>query len=316
MKKILITGATGQIGTEITEKLRKEYGVENVIASGRRAKEPSPLCKECNYEVVDVTNTDMIVAAVEKYDVDSIIHLAAILSAVGEEKPQALWNINMNGLYNVLEVAREKKLSVFVPSSIAAFGPNTPADNTPQDTIQRPTTIYGVSKVAGELLCDYYHARFGVDVRGVRYPGIISNAALPGGGTTDYAVHIFYDAIKNGHFKCNLKAGTYMDMMYMPDALDAVIQLMEADPSKLKHRNAFNVTAMSFDPEEIKKAIQKQMPNFTMEYEIDDIKQSIADSWPNSIDDTAAREEWGWSPKYDLDAMVKDMLSALTLKLK
>ncbi len=316
MKKILITGATGQIGTELTAKLRNEYGVDNVIASGRRAKEPSPLCKECNYEVVDVTNLDMIVAAVEKYDVDTVIHLAAMLSAVGENNPQGLWNVNMNGLYNVLEIAREKELSVFVPSSIAAFGPNTPADNTPQDTIQRPTTIYGVSKVAGELLCDYYHLRYGVDVRGVRYPGIISNVALPGGGTTDYAVHIFYDAIKKGHFNCELKKGTYMDMMYMPDALDAVIELMEADPSKLKHRNAFNITAMSFDPEELKNAIQKQMPEFTMDYVLDEKKQAIADSWPNYIDDSVARQEWGWNPKYDLDAMVKDMLHTLKQKLQ
>ncbi len=316
MKKILITGATGQIGTELTAKFRSEYGVDNVIASGRRAKEPSPLCKECNYEVVDVTNPDMIVAAVEKYDVDTIIHLAAMLSAVGENNPQGLWNVNMNGLYNILEIAREKELSVFVPSSIAAFGPGTPADNTPQDTIQRPTTIYGVSKVAGELLCDYYYLRYGVDVRGVRYPGIISNVALPGGGTTDYAVHIFYDAIKKGHFDCELKKGTYMDMMYMPDALDAVIQLMEADPSKLKHRNAFNITAMSFDPEELKHAIQKYMPDFTMDYVLDEKKQSIADSWPNCIDDSVAREEWGWNPKYDLDAMVKDMLEVLKGKLK
>jgi len=316
MKKIMITGAMGQIGTAITRHLRNTYGDENVVATGLHLRPDSEVCNEGLFEIVDVTNADQLANVAAKYKVDTVIHLAAILSAIGEDKPQLLWNVNMNGLYNVLELARDLNLSVFTPSSIAAFGPSTPADGTPQETIQRPTTIYGVSKVSGELLCDYYFQRYGVDTRGVRYPGLISNEVLPGGGTTDYAVHIFYDAIKKGHFTSNIGAGTFMDMMYMPDALDAIVDLMEANPEKLKDRNAFNITAMSFDPEILKKAIQKQMPDFTMDYNVDPIKQKIAQSWPNSLDDSAARDQWGWSPKYDLDAMVKDMIEKLRLKLK
>lgn len=311
MKKILVTGAGGQIGFELVELLRKEYGENNVVASGRRVYPDM----DGLFEICNVTDIKQIAAAVDKHQIDTIINLAALLSAVGEAKPNELWDINMNGLYNCLEVAREKNLMLFTPSSIAAFGPSTPKDRTPQDTIQRPTTIYGVSKVAGELLCDYYFKRFGVDTRGVRFPGLISYKALPGGGTTDYAVHIYYDALKSKSFECNLAADTYMDMMYMPDALDSIIQLAEADPSKLIHRNAFNIGAMSFCPEDIGNSIKKYIPEFTMTYKIDEVKQNIANSWPNSLDDTAAREEWGWNPKYNLDMMTKDMLEKLAVKL-
>lgn len=314
MKRILVTGALGQIGSEITMKLRDIYGNDNVIASSR-SKDKGEVVDSGPFEIVDVLNSNQIAEAVSKNNVDMIVHLAAILSAVGEDKPQLLWDVNMNGLYNVLEVAREKKCGVFTPSSIAAFGPSTPKDMTPQDTIQRPNTIYGVSKVAGELLCDYYYERFGVDTRGVRFPGIVSYKALPGGGTTDYAVHIYYDALKSKKFICNLEKGTKMDMMYMPDALDAIVDLMEADSSKLEHRNAFNVTAMSFGPEEIYEEIKKHIPEFEIEYDVDPVKQKIAESWPNSLDDSAARKEWGWKPKYDLSSMTEDMLEKLKKKL-
>ncbi|MEJ2536397.1 MAG: NAD-dependent epimerase/dehydratase family protein, partial [Calditrichia bacterium] len=231
-------------------------------------------------------------------------------------KPQLAWDVNINGLYNVLELAREFKCAVFTPSSIGAFGPGTPLDNTPQETIQRPNTMYGVTKVAGELLCDYYYKRFKVDTRGLRYPGIISNETLPGGGTTDYAVEIYYEAIKKKKYTCFLKQGTKLDMMYMPDALEGAIKLMETDTSKLKHRNAFNVTAMSFAPEDIYAEIKKHIPDFTMDYKVDPVRQGIADSWPNSMDDSAARKEWGWKPKYNLSEMTKDMLKVLSKKLK
>lgn len=315
MKKILITGAGGQIGTELTERLRKEYGVDNVIASSRGRGKNETIENNGIYEALDITNADHLFETAKKYKVDTIINLAAVLSAVGEGNPQLLWDINMNGLYNCLEVSRELNAMLFTPSSIAAFGPSTPMDKTPQDTIQRPSTIYGVSKVAGELLCDYYFERYGVDTRGVRFPGLISNAALPGGGTTDYAVHIYYDAVQGKKFSCNLGPETYMDMMYMPDALDSIVQLAEADPSKLIHRNAFNVTAMSFCPEDIAAAVKKVIPTFEMEYNVDPIKQKIANSWPNSLDDSCAREEWGWNPKYDLDSMSKDMVEKLKIKL-
>ena len=312
----MITGAMGQIGTAITRHLRNTYGEDNVVATGLHQRMESEVCSQGHFEIADVTNADQLAKIAAKYKVDTIIHLAAILSAIGEDKPQLLWNVNMNGLYNVLELARDLDIAVFTPSSIAAFGPSTPPDQTPQQTIQRPSTIYGVSKVSGELLCDYYYHRYGVDTRGVRYPGLISNEVLPGGGTTDYAVHIFYEAIKKGHFTSNIAKGTFMDMMYMPDALDAIVDLMEADPSKLKDRNAFNITAMSFDPDILMKAIQKEIPDFSMDYKVDPVKQKIAESWPNTLDDSAAREQWGWSPKYDLDAMVKDMITKLKIKLK
>ncbi|MBL7136838.1 MAG: NAD-dependent epimerase/dehydratase family protein, partial [Candidatus Marinimicrobia bacterium] len=265
---------------------------------------------------MDVTNEIQVAEIVEKFDIKVIYHLAALLSAVAEAKPQLAWDINMNGLYNILEVAREYDCSVFTPSSIGVFGPSTPQNKTPQDTIQRPNTIYGVTKVAGELLCDYYHKRFGVDTRGLRYPGIISYKTLPGGGTTDYAVDIYYEALKNKKYTCFLKKGTYLDMMYMPDAINAAIDLMEADPAKFKHRNAYNITAMSFAPEHICAEIKKHIPEFEMTYDADPVRQAIAESWPNSMDDSAAREEWGWEPKYDLSKMTEDMLKELKKKLK
>lgn len=316
MKKILVTGSVGQIGSELTMELRKRYGNDNVVAGGRKTKPSEKLLNSGPFEVVDCTDMDTLRKVVKKHDIDIIYHLAAILSAVAEAKPQLAWDVNINGLYNVLEVAQENKCAVFTPSSIGAFGLSTPLDDTPQDTIQRPNTMYGVTKVAGELLCDYYHKRFGVDTRGVRYPGIISNETLPGGGTTDYAVEIYYEAIKNKKYTCNLGAGTFLDMMYMPDAIKAAIDLMEADPGKLKHRNAFNVTAMSFDPEIIAAEIKKIIPEFTMDYKVDPVKQAIADSWPNNMDDSAAKEEWGWEPEYTLPEMTKDMIEVLSKKLK
>lgn len=314
MKKILITGAFGQIGTEISKTLQGIYGEDNIIISGRAhsvAEKPTTGI----VEAIDVTDGNEILDVVKKYNVDSIIHLAALLSATGEKNPQLLWDVNMNGLYNILEVGRITNSAVFTPSSIAAFGSNTPQDETPQDTIQRPSTIYGVSKVSGELLCDYYYSKYGVDTRGLRFPGLISNTALPGGGTTDYAVHIYYEALKKKYFECNIAAGTFMDMMYMPDAIDGIIKLMESDGSKLKHRNAFNITAMSIDPEALKKEIIKHIPEFEMTYKVDPMKQVIADSWPNSLDDSAAREEWGFSPKFDLSKMTEDMLLNLSKKI-
>jgi len=315
MKKILVTGAVGQIGSELTMALRELYGNNNVVAGGRKTKPSETLLNSGPFEIVDCTNAKILSDVVQKYKIDTIYHLAAILSAVAEANPVLAWNVNINGLYNVLEVAREFNCAVFTPSSIGAFGPTTPLDNTPQDTIQRPNTMYGVTKVSGELLCDYYYKRFDVDTRGVRYPGIISNETLPGGGTTDYAVEIYYEAIKNKHYTCNLPAGAFLDMMYMPDAIKAGIDLMEADPAKLIHRNAFNVTAMSFDPEIIAAEIRKHIPEFTMDYDVDPVKKEIAASWPNSMDDSAAKQEWGWEPKYDLAAMTKDMIEVLSKKL-
>lgn len=315
MKKILVTGAVGQIGSELTISLRERYGNDNVVAGGRKTKPSDKLLNSGPFEIVDCVDSQAIINVVKKHNIDTIYHLAAILSAVAEASPVLAWNVNINGLYNVLEVAREYKCAVFTPSSIGAFGPGTPLDNTPQDTIQRPNTMYGVTKVSGELLCDYYFKRFGVDTRGVRYPGIISNETLPGGGTTDYAVEIYYEAIKHKKYTCNLPAGTFLDMMYMPDAIKAGIDLMEADPARLKHRNAFNVTAMSFDPEIIAAAIKRHIPEFTIDYDVDPVKKAIAESWPNSMNDSAARAEWDWEPEYDLEAMTKDMIKVLSNKL-
>jgi nucleoside-diphosphate-sugar epimerase len=268
------------------------------------------------FEYVDCTEKRLVDEVVRKYDIDSIYHLASLLSATAEEKPHVAWNVNMGGLYRVLEVARENRCAVFFPSSIGAFGPSTPPDRTPQDTLQRPTTMYGVTKVAGELLCDYYHQRFGVDTRGLRYPGLISYVAPPGGGTTDYAVEIFYEAIRNKRYSCFLGPDTCLDMMYMPDAVKAAVDLMNADPARLVHRNAFNVTAVNFTPEQLGAEIRKHIPEFTIQYEVDPVRQGIADSWPNSLDDSAAREEWDWQPEYDLPSMTRDMLENLRVKLK
>lgn len=315
MKRILVTGSVGQIGSELTMTLREIYGNDNVIAGVNRTQPEGELKESGPFELVNCIDIKHVDEVVKKYKIDTIIHLAAILSAVAEAKPNLAWDVNINGLYNVLEVAREHKCAVFTPSSIGAFGPTTPLDDTPQDTIQRPNTMYGVTKVSGELLCDYYYKRFGVDTRGVRYPGIISNVTLPGGGTTDYAVEIFYEAIKNKKYTCYIKAGTFLDMMYMPDAIKAAIDLMEADSAKLVHRNAFNVTAMSFDPEIIANEIKKHIPEFTWDYDVDPVRQAIAETWPNNMDDSTAKEEWGWKPAYELPVMAKDMIEKLTVKL-
>ncbi|EMF0181755.1 UDP-glucose 4-epimerase [Enterococcus hirae 57-03-H11] len=313
MKKVLVTGCLGQIGSELVLRLREDLGNENVIATDIRM--PEKLEDGELFEILDVMDYEKMRALVEKYQVDTLIHLAALLSAVAEAKPKFAWDLNMVGLVNALEVAREFKLKFFTPSSIGAFGPNTPKDETPQDTLQRPTTMYGVTKVAGELLCDYYYTKYGVDTRGVRFPGLISYKTLPGGGTTDYAVDIYYSAIKEGKYTCFIDRGTAMDMMYMPDAIEAIVQLMNADPKNLVHRNAFNISAMSFEPEEIKASIKKVFPDFEMDYAVDPVRHSIADSWPNSLDISCAQKEWGFQPRYDLDKMTQDMLTKLQEKL-
>lgn len=311
MKNILIIGATGQIGSELTMLLRKNYS-GNVVAGYIPGAEPKGELKESGPSaIVDITNPQQIADAVSKYQVDTIYNLAALLSAVAENKPQLAWKIGLGGLFNTLEVAREKQCAVFTPSSIGSFGPGTPKDKTPQDTVQRPKTMYGVTKVSGELLSDYYFTRFGVDTRSVRFPGLISYITPPGGGTTDYAVDIYYSAAKGEKFVCPIAEGTYMDMMYMPDALRAAVEIMEADPSKLVHRNSFNIASMSFEPNTIYQNIRKYLPEFEMQYQVDPLRQAIAESWPNSLDDTCAREEWGWKPEYDLDAMTQDMLAKL-----
>ena len=314
MKNILVIGAVGQIGSELTLELRKRYGNSNVVAGYRATKPTGELLESGPAEVADATNAQQVADVVKKYKIDTIFNLAAILSAVGEAKPLMAWQVGIGGLMNCLEIAREFGCAVSTPSSIGAFGGGTPLDNTPQDTIQRPQTMYGITKVTGELLSDYYFKKFGVDTRSVRYPGIISNVTLPGGGTTDYAVEIYYEAVKTGKYTCPLGAGTFLDMMYMPDAIDAAIDLMEADPAKLKHRNAFNVSAMSFDPEIIAAEIKKHIPQFTMDYQVEPIKQAIANSWPNNMDDSCAREEWGWNPKWNLEKMTVDMLRAIREK--
>ncbi len=312
MKRILVTGASGQVGSDLVLALRERYGAENVLATDIRKPKGDP---GGPFEVLDCTHHDGVERAVVGFETDTIFHLAAILSAVGEADPHLAYTVNLGGLENTLEVARTTGCAIFIPSSIAAFGPSTPPDPTPQVTIQRPTTIYGVTKVAGELLADYYYVRFGVDARGVRYPGLISWVTEPGGGTTDYAVEIFYEAIRKGSYTCFLAPETQLDMMYMPDAIKASIDVMNADPARLKNRNAFNIAAMQFTPEELAAAIRKQIPGFTMDYEVDPLRQAIAESWPRRLDDSAAREEWDWQPDYDLDAMVEDMLLNLRKKL-
>ena len=313
MKKILVTGACGQIGSELVTKLRDTYGERNVIATDIRG--PQEDTADQLFETCDVTKAENIYNLAKKHNADTIMHLAALLSAKAEAHPKLAWDLNMGGLVNALEVARELNLQFFTPSSIGAFGPSTPKNDTPQDTLQRPTTMYGVNKVAGELLCDYYYQRFGVDTRGVRFPGLISYKTLPGGGTTDYAVEIYYEAIKNKAYTSYIAEGTYMDMMYLPDALHAIIDLMEADSINLVHRNAFNISAISAAPEDFAKAIQKQIPEFEINYDVDPVRQKIADSWPNRLDSTAAVQEWGYTFQYDLDMMTADMLEKLREKL-
>ncbi|GLC29222.1 L-threonine 3-dehydrogenase [Clostridium omnivorum] len=315
MKKILVTGALGQIGSELVMHMRSIYGNDNVIATDIRRIDGNVAVESGPFEILDVKDAKRMAEIAKQYNADTIIHLAALLSAVAEAKPVLAWDINMGGLFNALEVARELNCAFFTPSSIGAFGPSTPSVNTPQDTIQRPQTMYGVTKVSGELLCDYYFKKFGVDTRGVRFPGLISYETLPGGGTTDYAVDIYYEALKNHKYSSFIKQGTYMDMMYMPDALNAIVTLMEADPSKLVHRNAFNITAMSFEPSQIAAEIKKHIKDFEISYNVDPVRQAIADSWPDSIDCTAARQEWGFSSKYDLASMTTDMLNKLSGKL-
>lgn len=317
MRKVLITGALGQIGSELAVKMRYIYGVENVVVSDIGPKEShKALIENGPFESINILDKEKMAQVVDKHKINTIVNLAAILSASGEKTPQLCYNVNMNGLFNILEIAREKEIAVFTPSSIAVFGDSTPKDKTPQDTIMRPGTMYGITKVAGELLCDYYYKKFGVDTRGVRFPGLISYDTLPGGGTTDYAVHIYYEALKQGKYTSFIGPGTQMDMMYMPDAIHAILMLLEADSSKLKHRNAFNISAMSFDPEGIADSIKKYIPNFEINYDVDKERQAIADSWPNSLDDTQAREQWGWKPNYLLDEMTEDMLEKLKIKLK
>jgi nucleoside-diphosphate-sugar epimerase len=311
MKRILVTGAAGQVGSELVPELRRIYGESAVMATDLRV----PDDKEGLYQQLDCTDAAAIAATIREHQADTIYHLAALLSATAEKNPQRAYAINMGTLVNILEVARELKLAVFTPSSIGAFGPSTPKDPTPQDTVQRPTTMYGVTKVAGELLCDYYHARFDVDTRGLRYPGLISYTAPPGGGTTDYAVHIFYEALQSHRYTCFLSADTQLDMMYMPDAVRAAIEVMEAEPATLVHRNAFNVTAMQLTPASLSQLIRQHIPDFEIDYAVDPVRQRIADSWPIRIDDSAAREEWGWRPEFNAETMVEDMLSKLAAKL-
>ena len=316
MKNVLIIGSTGQIGSELTMKLRHLHPEGNIVAGYIPGFEPKgELLESGPSAVVNVVDGMQIADAVGRYNIDTIYNLAALLSATAEKFPLKAWDIQMNGLINILEVARGHGCAVFTPSSIGSFGPSTPHKDTPQDTIQRPTSMYGVTKVATELLSDYYFHKYGVDTRSVRFPGLISYTTLPGGGTTDYAVEIYYAAVKGEEFVCPIAAGTLMDMMYMPDALKAAVDIMEADPSKLVHRNSFNIASMSFAPEDVLAAIRKIIPDAKMRYEVDPVRQAIADSWPDNMDDSCARAEWGWKPHYDLDSMSRDMIEHLKIKL-
>ncbi len=310
MKRILVTGAGGQIGSWLVPELRRIYGDAAVLATDIRTLSSAAVAAG-PFQVLDATNPKAVGQAVMHHHADTVYHLAAILSAIGERDPRLAWHVNMTSLEAVLEVAREQECAVFTPSSIGAFGPDTPKNPTPQDTLMRPSTIYGITKVAGELLCDYYHERYGIDTRGVRFPGLISYGAPPGGGTTDWAVDIFSGAVERGRYTCFLEAGTQLDMMYMPDAVRAAIGVMEADPGRLVHRNAFNVTAMQLTPERLAAEIRLHVPDFEIGYEVDPVRQSIADSWPDLMDDSAARSEWDWHPEYDVSAMTEDMLSHL-----
>lgn len=313
MKKILIVGAGGQIGSELVPYLRSIYGASNVVATDVR--ECKSLSEDGPFEVLDALNPTNMASVVARHHIDTIFNLVALLSAVGERNPQMAWGVNMGALLNSLEVARQHHCAVFTPSSIGAFGPSSPKDGTPQDTIMQPTTIYGICKVTGELLSNYYSRKYDLDTRSIRFPGIISNKTLPGGGTTDYAVEIYYEAIREGHYTCAVPSDVYMDMIYMPDALRAIVELMEADPARLIHRNSFNLASMSFTPEMIAAEIRKHIPEFTMDYDIDPVKEEISRSWPNYLDDTCAREEWGWKPEWGLENMTTDMLQAVRAKL-
>ncbi len=316
MNRILVTGACGQIGSELVPELRNSYGAENVIASGHVTTPSEDIKNGGPFIEVDVTDYDEVNAAIKDYKIDTVYHLASILSALAESKRQIAYNVNFTGLNNVLESGVQNKLErVMVVSSIGAFGPETPGANTPNETIQKPTTHYGISKVFTELLGNYFSIKLGLDVRGVRLPGIISWKVEPTAGTTDYAVEIFYKAIENNHYLCPLGPDTRLPMMYMPDAISALMNLAVADATNLKHHADFNVNAMSFTPNELAVAIRKRLPEFRIEYEIDPLRQGIADSWPDKLDDTVARNEWGWSPKFGLDELVDDMLENLSIKL-
>lgn len=313
MTKILVTGALGQIGSELTTALKKIYGDANVITSDVATSNLSEAFQP--YEQLNVLDKTRLGEIIKKHNINVIYHLAAILSAAGEKNPSLCWDVNMNGLYNILEAARELKIKqIICPSSIAVFGPETPCDNTPQETIILPKTMYGLTKAAGELVCDYYVAKFGIDVRGLRYPGLISYKTLPGGGTTDYAVEIFYEAIKNKSYTCFLKADTKLPMMYMQDAIRGTIALSQADFSSLKHHSNFNFAGVSFSCEELAAEITKRIPEFKINYK-PDFRQKIADSWPKSIDDSSSKNEWGWKPQFGLSEMVDDMLDNLRKKL-
>lgn len=316
MKRIMITGALGQIGTELVLKCRELYGTDNVLATDIREPETNSPVSEGPFEILDVTDQERMFKLVEDYKIDTLMHMAALLSATAEKNPLFAWNLNMGGLMNALEVARTYHLQFFTPSSIGAFGKSTPKVNTPQVTIQQPTTMYGVNKVAGELLCQYYYEKFGIDTRSVRFPGLISHVKEPGGGTTDYAVEIYFKAVREGRYTSYIAKDTYMDMMYMDDAIDAIIKLMEADGAKLETRNGYNLSAMSFEPEMLKEAIQEYYPDFVLDYEVDPVRQSIADTWPDSIDTSCSRGEWGFNPQYDLAKMTKTMLEAIEAKEK
>jgi len=314
MRKILVIGAAGQIGSELVPALREKYGNDNVIATGRRTPLPRNIVKSGPVIYLDALNREMLAKTFYEYEIDTVFHMASILSATGENIPQTAWDINVNGLINVLEASRRYNIkNVIWPSSIAAFGPTTPRENTPQLTILQPTTMYGITKVSGELLAEYYYKKFKLDIRSMRLPGIISSETLTGGGTTDYAVEIFYEAIRKKKYTCFLKEDTVLPMMYMPDCLKCMINLLEADNSKLKHR-VYNITGMSFSAGEIANEIKKHIPEFEIKYK-PDFRQEIADSWPKTIDDSLAREEWGWNPSYNLPSMTKDMIEILSKRL-
>ncbi|MCL6266984.1 NAD-dependent epimerase/dehydratase family protein [Flagellimonas myxillae] len=309
-KPILILGACGQIGTELTMELRSKYGADSVVASDIR-EGGEALMASGPFELLDATNYDAIEDVVMHYEIDEVYLMAAMLSATAEKFPMRAWNLNMNSLFNVLNLAKDRKISkIFWPSSIAVFGPSTPKENTPQNTIMEPSTVYGISKQSGERWCEYYFNKFGVDVRSVRYPGLISWKTMPGGGTTDYAVEIYHQALENGRYKCFLKEDTQLPMMYMDDAIRATLNLMEADVSTIRVRSSYNLGSMSFTPQEIAKTIKAHIPDFQMEYQ-PDFRQQIADSWPSSIDDSYAKKDWGWEPKYDLKSTTSEMLKNL-----
>ncbi|MFA6587700.1 MAG: NAD-dependent epimerase/dehydratase family protein [Patescibacteria group bacterium] len=312
MKKILVTGSAGQVGSVLVPALQKNFGTENVIAG---ILKPAPQYSKITTERIDTTDKDSISQAIKKHSITDIYHLAGMISGASEKEPDRSWQVNFDGLKNVLDVARDLNVSkIFWPSSIAAFGPNTPRENTPQTTILEPSTIYGVAKVAGELLCNYYHHRYKLDVRSLRYPGLISHAAPPSDGTTEYSISMFYAALQKQPFSCFLKKDTALPMMYMADAIKATIDLMEAPSEKIKIRTSYNVTAFSFTPGELASILLKHFPDFKISYD-PDFHQAIADSWPKTIDDSAARQDWGWQPQYDLPAMVEDMLKNLEKKL-